>query len=61
MKKLQMEVNGEWKFVFCYNERDGVITTDNKSKAIPKYAIDGESDLEYFSNKYGNNVFRLAE
>ena len=53
-KALQMETPEGWKYVFCYHgHTNKVITTKVRSKAL------GERDLAYFSNKYGNDVFRV--
>ena len=53
-KKLQIKVNGVWKYVFCYNEIQGVITTKNKCKAVK-----GKNALEYFESKNADQEFRL--
>lgn len=35
MKRLQVKINNEWKYVFCRNERkDLPIITDDKLNAI---------------------------
>ena len=52
-KALQIETPEGWKYVFCYRGNgSGVVTTATRSKAL------GERDLEYFHNKFGNDVFR---
>ena len=60
MKKLQVLTDNGWRYVFCYNRQSGIVTTDIKRNALPQAAIYGQSDLKYFSNKYGNNSFRLS-
>lgn len=54
-KCLQVKRGDNWLWVFCYNERDGVITTDRKAKALPARA------LETFEKKYANEIFRVGE
>ncbi len=54
MKKLQVKINGEWKYVFCRNPRNAnPIITENRRKAL------GAIDLEYFQNHFGNHEFRV--
>ena len=56
MKKtvLQVFLNGQWRYVFCRNERQrDPVTTDDKKKAL------GADAMEYFQGKYGNHEFRL--
>jgi hypothetical protein len=59
MKKLQVKTDDGWKCVFCY-DRNGLVLTDNKRKALPPRAEYGQDDLQFFSRKFGNNEFRLA-
>ena len=54
MKRLQVYKDFGWKYVFCYNELQGIITTDDKRKALQ------ERDLEYFKNRFGNDQFRIV-
>lgn len=58
MKRLQVLLDGEWKYVFCRNEleRDPITTEDKKS------AIKGiEHSLKYFQQHFGNHEFRISE
>jgi len=55
MKRLQVYKDFGWKYVFCYNELQGIITTDDKRKALQ------ERDLEYFKNRFGNDQFRIVK
>ena len=56
MKKLQVKINNEWKYVFCRNERTGLVLTEN-----PANAIHGDKDsLKYFQSKFNGNEFRIA-
>ena len=56
-KALQVEKNGIWEYVFCYNTYDMVngpiITTKNRSKAL-----NAKYDLQFFTNKFGNYNFK---
>jgi len=55
MKKLQVKIENEWKFVFCYNEtKANPITTKDKRKALRAGAID------YFSSRFSNMEFRTV-
>lgn len=58
MKKLHVNVNGAWLPVFCYCG-GSVITCKDARKALPQWAAHGKSDLEYFSNNFANQEFRL--
>jgi len=52
-KVLQVQIDGEWKYVFCRNpQRRNPITTKKRSKALPGKA------KGYFETKYGNHKFR---
>ena len=53
MKKLQIQKDGSWKYVFCQCN-GSIITTEVKRKAL-----DGEVHLQYFQNKYSNELFRM--
>ena len=55
MTKLQVFKETCWQYVFCNNPRAGIITTENKSKALPGAAI------EYFREKYANHIFRVSK
>ena len=55
MKRLQVYKNSGWKYVFCYNELQGIITTKDKKKALK------ERDLVYFKNRFGNDQFRTIK
>ena len=52
--KVQVFKDNEWKWVFCSNDRDGVITCKSKGLALKA------RDLSYFENKYQNHKFRLV-
>ena len=54
-KVLQAKVNGVWKYVFCNNIPNGLITTENR-----KIAIHGDNALDYFQQRYGNTEFRYG-
>lgn len=49
---LQVKVNGEWRYVFCHNEIQGIITTDNPYNSLKAL------DYQYFANRYANHEFR---
>ena len=52
--RLQIFKNGQWEYVFCHGrDRCEIITTKK-----PKLALK-ERDLEYFQNKFGNDIFRV--
>lgn len=52
--KLQVLIEGSWKYVFCYNgETSRIVTTNDSSKAII-----GEHGLKFFQNKYADHQFR---
>jgi hypothetical protein len=54
-KRLQVKTDKGWEYVFCYSGDTGkLVTTQNRSKAIPGHG------LAFFSNKYGNNEFRVV-
>ena len=55
MNKLQVNVDGEWKYVFCLNNAPKVITTDDSRTALPGDAIG------YFQRKMANLEFRVAK
>lgn len=60
MKKLEMLTLEGWMPVFCYtNGRPMVIAQADRAKALPSQAWHGAADLKYFSDKFGNNEFRL--
>lgn len=50
---LQVEVDGEWKYVFSNNE-GSIKTTDNKSKAL------GSDAKSYFEKKFADHNFRVV-
>jgi hypothetical protein len=52
-KALQVFKNNNWEFVFCYNHSTGIVTTKDRRKAL-----NAEYDLDYFRNKFGNDIFR---
>jgi len=51
---LQVKLDGQWEYVFCYlvNKADPVITKDRRK------ALSAKRDLEYFKGKFGNHEFR---
>ena len=54
-RALQIKTPEGWQYVFCYKGHGhGVVTTKTRSKAL------GERDLEYFSNKFGDSIFRAT-
>lgn len=56
MKRLQVKINNEWKYVFCRNERkDLPIITDDKLNAIKG----DKQSKEYFENHFGTLEFRI--
>lgn len=63
MKKLHVKRGDKWLPVFCYHGQTGQILTlsehDSISKALPQKAYWAESDLSYFSARFGNDEFRL--
>lgn len=59
MKKLQVKQGDSWAFVFC-NNGGRVVTTADKSKALPTLAAWGADDLAYFQGKFANSEFRLS-
>lgn len=63
MRKLQIKTASGWAYVFCYrgDNPEEVVTTDNKSIALPSGAMWADDDLKFFQNKYPCRNFRLAE
>lgn len=56
MKRLQVLVGDEWKYVFCRNElKRDPITTEDKTKAIKG----DEHSMEYFNTKFASHEFRI--
>jgi len=55
MKRLQVKLNGNWEYVFCYNPRNAepIITQDKRKALLAR-------DLEYFQIKFGNHEFRVV-
>lgn len=53
--KLQVKIGGTWFFVFCRNERTGIILTDSAEKAIRG----DKNSLKYFQEKFADNEFRI--
>lgn len=60
MKKLQIETESGWKWVFCHN-LGRVAMTEIKSKALPQMAIWADDDLDYFRRHFGSRKFRLHD
>ena len=52
--KLQIRINGNWEYVFCYNGAK-IITTKDSNKAI----VGSGNSLEVFEKKFSNEVFRV--
>jgi len=55
IKRLQAKTETGWEYVFCHNERHGLILTETKAKAVK-----GSGSLEYFKRKYSETEFRLV-
>jgi len=55
MKRLQVLKEGQWKYVFCYNQHTGIVTTNKYHLALK------ERDLEYFKDRFGNDSFRITK
>lgn len=56
MKRLQVLVEDEWKYVFCRNElKRNPITTEDETKAIKG----DEQSLDYFKTKFASHEFRI--
>lgn len=52
--KLQVLIDGSWKYVFCYNgETNRIVTTDDSEKSII-----GRHGLNFFEKKYADHQFR---
>ena len=51
--KLQVFKNGKWAYVFCRNAAQGIITTQDKMKAL------GGRDYQFFISHFANDIFRL--
>ena len=58
-KVLQANINGVWKYVFCHNIPNGLITME-VTPHFRKKAIHGDNALEYFQQRYGNTEFRYG-
>ena len=52
LNRLQVFINDNWQWVFCWNDRTGIVTTKDAYAALPGTAID------YFQNK-SNCKFRV--
>jgi hypothetical protein len=55
-KALQVFKNDNWEYVFCYNHLKGIVTTKDRHKSL-----NAQYDLDYFRNKYGNDLFRAEK
>lgn len=63
MKKLQVKTPEGWKWVFCRNTQraDSLVTTPNKSQALPPKSIWAEDDLIWARKTWSDREFKLAE
>ena len=59
MKKLYVQIGDEWRMVFCHAQGK-ILTTDDRSKALPTKAIWAQDDLDWFSSHFANHNFKLA-
>ena len=59
MKKLQVKTDNGWELVFCQNS-GRIVTTKDRSKALPAKAYWAEADLAWFRANFANDEFRLA-
>jgi hypothetical protein len=55
-KVLHAKVNGEWRYVFCNNIPNGLITMDITTEKRKK-AIHGDDALKYFQKRYSSIEF----
>ena len=53
-KVIEFKKTGEWVYLFCENERDGLIVSDTRGNALPAHAFD------YFVCKFEHIDFRIA-
>jgi len=69
MKRLQVQTETGWEYVFCRNaETNAIVTTKKRHMAIPgpspcPSGIVREvekSALDYFQGRYGNHEFRMV-
>lgn len=58
MKKLYVKTVNGYELVFC-NNYGKIVTTKDKSKALPRKSIWALDDLRYFQTKFANNEFIL--
>lgn len=58
MYKLHIKKNDAWLPVFCQKE-GRVITCKDVRKALPSLAVWGQSDLNWFSDNFRNDEFKL--
>lgn len=54
LRRLQVKIGNTWKYVFCSNIQQGIITTENRNNAVY-----GERALMYFSQVYSDFEFKL--
>ena len=55
IKRLQVFKDGNWQYVFCYDQTNRIIATKDYKKALQA------RDYDFFCNKYGNNIFRVID
>lgn len=55
MSRLQVLIGDKWEYVFCSNDKDGIVTCKSKNNALRG------RDLEYFKAKYANNEFKVGK
>lgn len=58
LRKLQVRTPDGWRYVFCHNN-GRIVTTDQKSKALPSRAFWADDDLRFFQSKFAEREFRL--
>jgi hypothetical protein len=49
---LMVKRDVNWKYVFCVNQYGAIVTTENREKAL-----NASYDMEWFKNKFGNDLF----
>ncbi|MNR21037.1 hypothetical protein D3C85_1379130 [compost metagenome] len=62
MRRLQVNAEDGWRWVFCRKMPEHtVMTTNDKSKALPHRAEHGPDDLRWAQHEWPTLEFRLAE
>lgn len=49
---LQVWKDNKWQYVFCLSEHGEIVTTADRTKALPSHA------LQYFMDRKGNDEFK---